>query len=516
MVAFEDVESSLLGKPSDDTPDVLERTPSNYAPLKTFELEKGRQYQQQYADIYFLRLTKIKPAVEEVAAEEWDGLSIGNEKARRVERVLDVRQGELCYVAGTIYVDMPLKPNVMDDVSKDRWIGAPTTVQKYFSDDGTNTVSLEDDSGRITLIGSGLSNVLLVTGCIVAVMGTENVNGEFEVIDIKFPDLAPQPDRWALSSQLPSTTTTISTKKGKSSSKQKEEDVEMSDAGKTTGGKIAIVSGLEFSGTDNSYAMELDLLLEYLLGEALDPATQSELSHISRLIIAGNSIAADRKTAQEAADPMDKKSYKKYGYDSKSYNAQPSHLFDEFLDELLPSIPVTLLPGALDPANSSYPQQPIHTAMFPKSRSYAAVPGRSAEPGWFDAATNPLEMEVEGWRVLGTGGQNVDDMAKYVDSDDRLGMMEAMCRWRCSAPTAPDTLSSYPFQDDEPFVMTACPHLYFVGCQPEFGTKVIQGPDGQMVRLITVPSFSTSREIVLVDTETLDVSRVKIAAVGSV
>ncbi|KAH8908862.1 DNA polymerase subunit delta-2 [Coniochaeta sp. PMI_546] len=510
MVAFEDVESSLLAKPSDETPEVPERAPSHYAPLKTFVLEKNRQYQQQYADIYFLRLTKIKPAVEEVAAAEWDGLSVGNEKARRVERVLDVRQGELCYVAGTIYVDMPLKPNVMDDVSKDRWIGAPTTVQKYFSDEGSSTVSLEDDSGRITLIGSVLSSIVLVTGCIVAVMGTENVNGEFEVIDIKFPDLAPQPERWALSKPP----LTANAKKGKAS-KLKDEDVEMTDSETPkSGGKIAIVSGLEFSGTDSSYAMELELLLEYLLGEALDPQTQAELSHISRLIIAGNSIAADRKTAQES-DSVDKKSHKKYGYDSKSYNAEPSHLFDEFLNELLPSMPVTLLPGALDPANSSYPQQPIHTAMFPKSRSYSAVPG-STEPGWFDAATNPLEAEVEGWRVLGTGGQNVDDMAKYVDSDDRLGMMEAMCRWRCSAPTAPDTLSSYPFQDDEPFVITACPHLFFVGCQPTFGTRVIQGPDGQMVRLITVPSFSSSREIVLVDTETLDVSRVKIAAGGSV
>jgi DNA polymerase delta subunit 2 len=307
-------------------------------------------------------------------------------------------------------------------------------VQKYFSDEGSSTVSLEDDSGRIILIGNALRSIVLVTGCIVAVMGTENVNGEFEVIDIKFPDLAPQPERWALS-KPPST---ANAKKGKVT-KLKDEDVEMTDSGTPkSGGKIAIVSGLEFSGTDSSYAMELDLLLEYLLGEALDPQTQTELSHISRLIIAGNSIAADRKTAQES-DTTDKKSHKKYGYDSKSYNAEPSHLFDEFLNELLPSIPVTLLPGALDPANSSYPQQPIHTAMFPKSRSYSAVPG-SSEPGWFDAATNPLEAEVEGWRVLGTGGQNVDDMAKYVDSDDRLGMMEAMCRWRCSAPTAPDTL----------------------------------------------------------------------------
>jgi DNA polymerase delta subunit 2 len=69
---------------------------------------------------------------------------------------------------------------------------------------------------------------------------------------------------------------------------------------------------------------------------------------------------------------------------------------------------------------------------------------------------------------------------------------------------------SYPFQDDDPFVMKCCPHLYFVGCQPEFSTKVIYGQDGQVVRLITVPSFSSTGELVLVDTETLEVQRVKI------
>ena len=38
---------------------------------------------------------------------------------RRVDRVLDVRQGDLCWVAGTVYMDMPLKPNILDDISKD-------------------------------------------------------------------------------------------------------------------------------------------------------------------------------------------------------------------------------------------------------------------------------------------------------------------------------------------------------------------------------------------------------------
>lgn len=69
--------------------------------------------------MYFLRLTKIKPAVEEAASAAWDGTVIAGEEAKRVERVLDVRQGELCWVVGTVFVAMPLKPDILEDVSKD-------------------------------------------------------------------------------------------------------------------------------------------------------------------------------------------------------------------------------------------------------------------------------------------------------------------------------------------------------------------------------------------------------------
>jgi hypothetical protein len=95
------------------------RQPSAYNPQETYALDKEKHYQQQYADIYFLRLAKLKPAVEQIALEAWDGFQIGEEAAERVERVLDVRQGKLCWIAGTIYMDMPLKPNILDDLSKD-------------------------------------------------------------------------------------------------------------------------------------------------------------------------------------------------------------------------------------------------------------------------------------------------------------------------------------------------------------------------------------------------------------
>lgn len=36
-----------------------------------------------------------------------------------VDRVLDVQPGQLCFVLGTVYMDMPLKPNVLEDITKD-------------------------------------------------------------------------------------------------------------------------------------------------------------------------------------------------------------------------------------------------------------------------------------------------------------------------------------------------------------------------------------------------------------
>jgi DNA polymerase delta subunit 2 len=44
---------------------------------------------------------------------------LGGQKATFVERVLDVRQGELCWVVGTVYMEMAEKPNVLDDIEKD-------------------------------------------------------------------------------------------------------------------------------------------------------------------------------------------------------------------------------------------------------------------------------------------------------------------------------------------------------------------------------------------------------------
>lgn len=73
------------------------------------------------------------------------------------------------------------------------------------------------------------------------------------------------------------------------------------------------------------------------------------------------------------------------------------------------------------------------------------------------------------------------------------------------------SLGSYPFQESDPFVIGECPHVFFVGNQPQFGTTVIEGPSGQQVRLIAVPSFRETGTVVLLDGETLEAETITFA-----
>ena len=69
---------------------------------------------------------------------------------------------------------------------------------------------------------------------------------------------------------------------------------------------------------------------------------------------------------------------------------------------------------------------------------------------------------------------------------------------------------TYPFQDKDPFVIKTCPHIFIVGDQPRLETAMIKGPDGQSVRLLTVPSFRETGLLALLDSETLEVECVRL------
>lgn len=39
-------------------------------------------------------------------------------KPRLLPRILELNRGQPCYIVGTVYMDMPLKPNVLEDMAR--------------------------------------------------------------------------------------------------------------------------------------------------------------------------------------------------------------------------------------------------------------------------------------------------------------------------------------------------------------------------------------------------------------
>lgn len=143
---------------------------------------------------------------------------------------------------------------------------------------------LEDESGRIKLVGQKLLSTHLVTGVIIAVLGMETPGGDFEVIDTCFADFAPFAEQCNTHDNVMdvdrqvyfSIFSFIFNVLMRSSSPQPNE-------------YLAVVSGLSI-GTDSQADAQIQMLVEYLSGEVGGQDDQALASQITRLIIAGNSL----------------------------------------------------------------------------------------------------------------------------------------------------------------------------------------------------------------------------------
>ncbi|KAK7693224.1 hypothetical protein QCA50_002790 [Cerrena zonata] len=454
--------------------------------------------------IYTLSVYECYVALsKEQAKKKWNEVA-GNPTF--VPRVLDVLKGQLCFVIGTVYMDMPLKPNVLDDIARDHSIPAPPPPKKYNSPD--DTITLEDESGRICLVGDRIQRAGLVTGVIVGALGLETNNGDFEVVDYVFAGLAPQ-----LASSW------------EDSKSEADMDVDESIGAASSDQWIALVSGLEV-GAPSPTDCELELLSEFLTSELGGPSEQASASQISRLIIAGNSLATAVGNTNGINEEVDKKA-RRYGQESAAFSPHPTINLGHHLLDIARSMPIHLLPGDLDPSGTILPQQALPRAMFGGASSYSSFKTET-NPTYIHIASEPVtstsveskngasssKAEVPERRrtLLVNSGQPLNDMFKYLDTPphSRLSMAASTLHWRHMAPTAPDTLWCHPYFTADPFILTETPDLYIIGNQPAFGTQLVTDAQTKC-RVILVPVFRKTGTVVLVNLRTLDVKTVSFA-----
>ncbi|EGO26573.1 hypothetical protein SERLADRAFT_414551 [Serpula lacrymans var. lacrymans S7.9] len=474
-------------------------TMTNATPSFTIDA-KNKSYKHQFSNIYFTRLTMLRKAVEQRAEKRWKNVA---GKPTYVRRVLDVVKSQLCWIVGTVYIDMPLKPNVLQDIGRDHSIAPPPPPVKFNSD--KDVVMLEDESGRITLVGEKVKVACLVTGVIVAVLGVETLNGEFEAIDVSIAGLAPFCENGGEVEDV------MNTEEPDSLPPQIDE-------------YIGIVSGLQI-GSPSPIDAQIQMLVEFLVGEAGGPEDRKIAAQVSCLVIAGNSLAIPISKETDKDDKKDRRFKKASSH--ATFSPHPAAMLAAHLLDLSSVLPVHILPGPDDPAGAILPQQPFPRAMF----------GKASSSETFYCETNPvwLNIECENTKhlppskrtstsrskssslhlkrnILITSGQPVLDMYKYLSSPPSTCLSIAMSTlmWQHIAPTAPDTLWCHPFRDRDPFVLHQTPDIYVVGNAPEFATALVRSGDEdakkeQRCRVVLVPSFAETGLLVLVNLRTLNV-----------
>ncbi|KAI9566522.1 DNA polymerase alpha/epsilon subunit B-domain-containing protein [Boletus coccyginus] len=464
---------------------------------------KNRSYKHQYSNIYFTRLAMLKKPVLERANARWKDL---DGSPVYVQRVLDVVKSQLCWILGTVYMDMPLKPNVLEDLGRDHSLPAPQFREKIYSDQ--DSIMLEDESGRIKLVGQKLRSTHLVTGVIIAALGMETPGGDFEVIDTCFADLAPFAEHHDAGGNSMDV----------DSSAQLDE-------------YLAVVSGLSI-GTESQADAQIQILVEYLSGEVGGHDDQTIASQITRLIIAGNSLSV--AGIENGAEEDEKKPKKSSTMTPSDLSPHPNFMLSGHLHDLSSALPVHILPGPDDPSGAILPQQPFPRAMFSGATIFETF-HRETNPVWLRlrCGTDPEQSSSKESSpsisrpsvtrsVLVTSGQPVLDMFKYLPTPPftLVSIAELTLKWRHIAPTAPDTLWCHPFRERDPFVLSETPDVYIIGGMSEFATALVSSEQdskrkkSRQCRMVLIPSFAETGTLVLINMRTLDVRRVNFGVKG--
>ena len=337
----------------------------------------AKTYSQQYSHVYNKRLLALKADLVAAAEKRWPGVAV----AERVVTAADAEEGAEIVVIGTAFKDMSARPDVVSDYQtlfSSATSGADDAKATYVGPD--DTLVLEDESGRVQLIGSGAPVSTVCTGVVLAARGTVTASGGLDVVDYCGPGLgAPRPCP-AFAGAAPKLLLLYAPAAG-------------SPAGEDR-------AGVRFA-----------LLTEWLAGEV--GGDDGAAASVARVIVAGDVVRCDVKDL-EGRDRSTRALADAGGGNGGGGSDDalaPLRAADVRLARLAALAPTVAMPGARDPTSYALPQQPLHPLLLPTAHRFST----------FSTAPNPHECGVGGRVVLGHAGQPVVDQLKYADyrAEDR-------------------------------------------------------------------------------------------------
>ncbi|CAF3408195.1 unnamed protein product [Rotaria socialis] len=403
----------------------------------------NRNFDVQYAHLYAERLGAMRKMVAKAAENHLDSKV-------PIKKMNDLVSNVECILIGILFKQMVLKPSIVKQIATENGFNLQPPRTRYV--DPTDKLILEEESQRIELNGNIDINQF-VTGIVIAVHGYEDDRGVFIVKDYCFKDLS-----------IPKTL-----------SPPKEDKY------------ILFASGFLLSESSVIFNQ-----LECLVNSLTQPTNiQSEqlktiLANTIRFIVAGNLI----ESSNRLKDTTNQAKYLTRKMTASSVEAM--HSIDELFDKIAAITDIDIMPGVNDPSCHMLPQQPLHPCMFPSSSKRKTT----------HCLTNPYDFQIGDMRLLGTSGQNLDDIDLQSTIESRVQILENCLKWSAIGPTCPDTLSCYPYVKNDPFIITDTPHVFFAGNQPKFETRVFHGSNDIQVRLLCIPSFAQSNSCIALNLST--------------
>ncbi|KAK8830804.1 hypothetical protein WA577_003509 [Blastocystis sp. JDR] len=423
-------------------------------------VNKEISFNKQYNTLYEMRLKEMRSLLGDVVKQKW------GDDVEVLKEIRLLQPNTECVIIGTTYKELSLFKSILNDKSSSAFnpqlIGTQflpkSSLQATLSQEN-DPVVLEDSTTRVLLKGL---QAPMVTGVVGAFRGMMNASGDFEVSDTCFLHDSVKPTACASSASSPKAP------------------------------RLCCVSGL---GIGETIPLPCHLLFEFLAAQTGFVEDAKLSARIVRVVLVGNSVAMPRLPFQRIRQ------------DSKEIarTLQCVENLDLLLARLLPTTPLTVVPGASDPTPILVPQQPLHASLLQRSVAFSSL----------ERAPNPYAATVAGKRVLMTAGQNVQDVLRQIAP--AVSATEAMAltlQWGTLFPTDPNTCPGIPYDTTDPFIVRQLPDVYVVGNQAalEVERRVIGGKE---VVLIALPAFSATGEAALVNLETLEVEPIRFEVEGA-
>lgn len=410
-------------------------------------------YENQFSKMYDARLKELKPYIVESAVKLGNGFIL--------DTILDIKAedyGKECVVIGTLFIASDLKPTIFDKIDRESKKIKKVSSKTYYSRE--IKYFLEDSSGRIELEFSNIESIyrkhfVVTTGMCLGLKGSLAGKGKFLVEEILFPFNGSRDRR-----------------------------LEDSRGNKELDGKVCFVSKPALS-LENGNRARLMVIFDHL-----------KMLGVKEYFIIGNIFSETSRLVPALFSELD--SIIKYA-----------------------GAKVTLIPDLEDLGARVLPLTPIHPKLF-KSRVTSLF--------------NPSLSTLCGKKLLAATCFIIEDLLRYLPQDiehvqdgaseykmhlneseldkcvpnnmkdtdsNILNAMVTLLKAGHVCPTAPDTLPSAPFTNRDPFVVAEEVGYFCVGGTSSFLS--LESPEFKTL-LFTVPSFSETHEVVVLDTKNNELS----------